>query len=182
MNTTVADLLDVDFPSEVAASLQAHELPAEALVLELTESSVMSDPARILSVLTQLGELGIELSLDDFGTGYSSLAHLRELPVGEVKIDRSFVMQMNSDATDAAIVYATVQLAHRLGSASSRRASRTPRPGKRSRQLGCELVQGYFLSRPVPATELELQLAEPRRVQPLAQARRRASTWVAPVE
>ena len=161
VNTTVADLLDVDFPHQVAAMLDANSLPPAALVLELTESSVMSDPVRIGSVLSQLGELGIQLSLDDFGTGYSSLAHLRELPVGEVKIDRSFVTQMNDDATDAAIVHATVQLAHRLGIRVVAEGVEDRQTWEALKKLGCELVQGYFLSVPLPALELEHQLADP---------------------
>ncbi len=116
VNTTVADLQDTSFPAEVAAMLADHGLPPEALVLEVTENMVLADPVRIGDVLAQLGELGLGLSLDDFGTGYSSLTHLKSLPVGEVKIDRSFVARMTSDPVDAAIVEATIQLAHSIGS------------------------------------------------------------------
>ena len=94
-------------------------------MLEVTENMVLADPVRIGDVLAQLGELGLGLSLDDFGTGYSSLTHLKSLPVGEVKIDRSFVGRMTSDPVDAAIVQATIQLAHTSASGWSRRASRT---------------------------------------------------------
>jgi predicted signal transduction protein with EAL and GGDEF domain len=155
VNTTVADLLDTEFPAEVAAALAARGLPAEALVLEVTESSVLSDPARIGNVLAQLGELGIGLSLDDFGTGHSSLTDLKSLPVGEVKIDRSFVQQMCTEPTDAAIVHATIQLAHRLGIRAVAEGVEDEPTWHSLNQLGCQLVQGYALSRPVPAAALE---------------------------
>jgi diguanylate cyclase len=155
INTTVADLLDADFPREVAASLAAHGLPPDALVLEVTESSVLSDPGRIGNILAQLGELGIRLSLDDFGTGYSSLAHLKTLPVGEVKVDRSFVAKMCTEVTDAAIVYATIELAHKLGIRVVAEGVEDEATWQALDELGCELIQGYVLSRPLPADELE---------------------------
>jgi diguanylate cyclase (GGDEF)-like protein len=155
VNATVADLQDTGFPAEVAATLVEHGLPPEALVLEVTENMVLADPVRIGDVLAQLGELGLGLSLDDFGTGYSSLTHLKALPVGEVKIDRSFVGRMTSDPVDAAIVEATIQLAHSIG-------SRVVAEGIEDRVTWsslvanrCELVQGYALSKPLPAAELE---------------------------
>ncbi|HWF73324.1 MAG TPA: bifunctional diguanylate cyclase/phosphodiesterase [Solirubrobacteraceae bacterium] len=164
INTTVADLLDADFPREVAAALEAHGLPPDALVLEVTESSVLSDPGRIGNILAQLGELGIRLSLDDFGTGYSSLAHLKSYPVGEVKVDRSFVSRMCTDMTDAAIVYATIELAHKLGIRVVAEGVEDEETWQALAGLGCELVQGYVLSRPLPADELEQVLnAQPAR-------------------
>jgi diguanylate cyclase (GGDEF)-like protein len=155
VNTTVADLLDADFPREVAAALAARGLPPDVLVLEVTESSVLSDPVRIGNILAQLGELGIRLSLDDFGTGYSSLAHLKTLPVGEVKVDRSFVARMCSDETDAAIVDATIDLAHKLGIRVVAEGVEDEDTWDALDGLGCELIQGYLFSRPVPACELE---------------------------
>jgi diguanylate cyclase (GGDEF)-like protein len=161
VNTTVADLLDLDFPREVAEALATHGLPAEALVLEVTESSVLSDPVRIGNVLAQLGELGIGLSLDDFGTGYSSLAHLKSLPVGELKIDRSFVQRMCTDATDAAIVYGTIQLAHKLGIRVVAEGVEDEQTWTALNNLGCPLIQGYALSRPLPADQLEQHFVSP---------------------
>jgi diguanylate cyclase (GGDEF)-like protein len=155
VNTTVADLLDVSFPTEVGAVLAAHGLPPDVLVLEVTENSVLSDPARIGNTLAQLGELGIRLSLDDFGTGYSSLAHLKSLPVGEVKVDRSFVSRMCTDVRDAAIVYATIELAHKLGIRVVAEGVEDEDTWAALGKLGCELVQGYVLSPPIPADELE---------------------------
>ncbi len=167
VNTTVADLLDAQFPVEVAATLQAHGLPPEALVLEVTENMVLADPVRIGDVLAQLGELGLGLSLDDFGTGYSSLTHLKSLPVGEVKIDRSFVGRMTSDPVDAAIVEATIQLAHSIGSRVVAEGIEDHTTWSSLVANRCELVQGYALSRPLPAAELEgLLRAEPVPTEP----------------
>jgi diguanylate cyclase len=162
VNTTVADLLDTHFPDEVAATLAEHGLPPEVLVLEVTENMVLSDPVRIGDVLAKLGELGLGLSLDDFGTGYSSLTHLKALPVGEVKIDRSFVARMTSDPVDAAIVEATIQLAHSIGSRVVAEGIEDQLTWSSLVANHCELVQGYALSRPLPAAELEQLLrAEP---------------------
>ncbi len=155
VNTTVADLLDTEFPGEVAATLAQYDLPPEVLVLEVTENMVLADPVRIGDVLAQLGELGLGLSLDDFGTGYSSLTHLKALPVGEVKIDRSFVGRMTSDPVDAAIVEATIQLAHSIGSRVVAEGIEDQVTWSSLVANHCELVQGYALSRPLPAAELE---------------------------
>jgi diguanylate cyclase (GGDEF)-like protein len=158
VNTTVADLLDADFPGEVAAALAGRGLAPDTLVLEVTETAVLADPVRIGNVLAALDERGIGLSLDDFGTGYSSLTHLKSLPVGEVKIDRSFVSRMCTDATDAAIVYATIQLAGKLGIRVVAEGVEDEATWNALRELGCDVIQGYLLSRPLPAAELEPQL------------------------
>ncbi len=162
VNTTVADLQDTKFPEEVAAMLAAHGLPPEVLVLEVTENMVLADPVRVGDVLAQLGELGLGLSLDDFGTGYSSLTHLKALPVGEVKIDRSFVGRMTADPVDAAIVEATIRLAHSIGIRVVAEGIEDQATWRSLVANRCELVQGYALSRPLPAAELEgLLRAEP---------------------
>ncbi len=158
VNTTVADLLDDDFPAEVALALQQRGLPPDSLVLEIKESSVLSDPVRIGDVLGRLGELGNELSLDHFGTGYSSLSHLRALPVREVKLDRSFVSWMCIDKTDAAIVFAMIQLAHKLGMRVVAEGVEDAETWRVLGDLGCELIQGFALARPVPGAEFESQL------------------------
>jgi diguanylate cyclase (GGDEF)-like protein len=155
VNTTVADLLDVDFPREVVAALAVRGLPHEALVLEVTETSILSDPGRIGGVLAQLREFGIALSLDDFGTGYSTLTHLKSLPVAEVKIDRSFIARMCTDATDAAIVQGTIKLAHTLGVRVVAEGLEDEETWERLKGLDCDLIQGYVLSRPVPGPDLE---------------------------
>jgi diguanylate cyclase (GGDEF)-like protein len=163
VNTTVADLLDVTFPDEIEAALARHGVPAEALVLEVTESSVLADPDRIGAVMQRLCELGVELSLDDFGTGYSSLAHLKALPVRELKIDRSFVSRMCSDATDSAIVYALIQLARKLDIRLVAEGVEDRWTLDALRVLDCDLIQGYLISRPLPAAEIESQLESQRR-------------------
>jgi diguanylate cyclase (GGDEF)-like protein len=159
VNTTVADLLDVAFPREVLKALRARELSPEALVLEITETSVLSDPRRIGDVLAQLREFGIGLSLDDFGTGYSSLTHLQSLPVGEVKLDRSFIARMCIDTRDAAIVQAMIQLSHTLGIRVVAEGLEDEETWQALDGLDCDFVQGYVLSRPVPGAELEQRLS-----------------------
>jgi diguanylate cyclase (GGDEF)-like protein len=154
VNITAADLLDTGFPSELDEELSSRGLPAEALVLEVTETSILSDPERMGNVLAQIGESGIRLSLDDFGTGYSSLAHLKSLPVGEVKIDRSFVSRMCSDPTDMAIVFATVQLAAKLGMSVVAEGVEDMETWEALCDLDCPTIQGYVFSRPQPAGEL----------------------------
>ena len=163
VNTTVADLQDTQFPAEVAETLEAHGLPPEVLVLEVTENMVLADPVRVGDVLAQLGELGLGLSLDDFGTGFSSLTHLKSLPVGEVKIDRSFVGRMTTDPVDAAIVQATIQLAHSIGIRVVAEGIEDQVTWSSLVANRCELVQGYALSRPLPALDLDALL----RAQPL---------------
>jgi len=154
VNFAVADLLDVELPVEVAAALERHRLPPAALVIEVTESSVFSDLERIRDVLVRLDELGVSLSLDDFGTGFSSLGHLKSLPIGEVKIDRSFVAEMSSNAADAAIVQATIELALNLGKRVVAEGVEDEATWRRLAAAGCHMIQGYECSRPLPAKEL----------------------------
>ena len=159
VNTCVADLRDLSFPAEVADALAAHHLPPAALVLEVTESSVLSDPVRVGEVLGRLRALGVRIALDDFGTGYSSLAHLRTLTVEHVKIDRSFVTGMRDQPADDAIVYATVELAHKLGLTVVAEGVEDELTWRALSSLGCDHVQGYVLGRPMPAADFERRLA-----------------------
>jgi diguanylate cyclase (GGDEF)-like protein len=161
VNVTAADLLDTDFPNELQVALASRGLPTNALVLEVTETCILLDPERMGNVLATIGESGIRLSLDDFGTGYSSLAHLKALPVGEVKIDRSFVSRMCSDETDMAIVFATVQLAGKLGMSVVAEGVEDDATWRALSGLGCELIQGYGFSKPRPAEELVELLPTP---------------------
>jgi diguanylate cyclase (GGDEF)-like protein len=154
VNATVADLLDLDFPGEVAGALRRHRLEPRSLVIEVTEGSFLSDPVRIDGVLTRLRDLGVGLSLDDFGTGFSSLTHLRTLPVHEVKIDRSFVAPMQSDEADAAIVGSTIALAHALGMRVIAEGVEDEATWRALAALGCDLVQGFELAPPLPADQL----------------------------
>ena len=162
VNVSVQDLLDVAFPDEVAAALARHGVDPSLLVLEVTETSIMSDPVRISDVLGRLGELGVGLSLDDFGTGYSSLVHLKTLPVSEVKIDRGFVSGMRAGATDREIVRAAIMLARNLGLSAVAEGVEDQETWQALRDLGCTLIQGYHLARPLHASDVEAFLDEPR--------------------
>ena len=114
----------------------------------------MADPARMTHALASMGRLGVDLSLDDFGTGYSSLVHLKRLPVSEIKVDRSFVQRMTTDADDAAIVRSIVDLAHSLGLRVVAEGVETVETWRALEALGCDLAQGYLISRPMPGDEV----------------------------
>jgi len=129
-------------------------VPAERLILEITESTIMADPQRALGVLTRLSEMGIRLSIDDFGVGYSSLSYLKRLPVDEIKIDRSFVAQMADDEDDAFIVRSTIDLGRNLGLSVVAEGVETEAVWNELSELGCDYAQGWFLGRPMPAADL----------------------------
>ncbi|MEA2179551.1 MAG: diguanylate cyclase, partial [Solirubrobacteraceae bacterium] len=154
VNTSASTLLDIRFPDDVAELLKGWDPPPGALSLELTEETIMTDPARAQDILARLSELGIELSLDDFGTGYSSLSMLKRLPVRELKIDRSFVMDLLDDPGNAAIVRSTVDLAHNLGLRCVAEGVENAESWDLLAEWGCDRAQGYHLSRPVPQQEL----------------------------
>jgi diguanylate cyclase (GGDEF)-like protein len=154
VNLTGRNLHDPGFPVDVARVLEAWDVPARHLVLEITENSVMADPARVIGVLKALREMGVELALDDFGTGYSSLAYLKRLPVHELKIDKSFVMNMSGDESDAVIVQSTIGLARNLRLRVVAEGVEDKDSWDELAALGCDVAQGYYLSRPAPAAEL----------------------------
>jgi diguanylate cyclase len=158
VNVSFTDLLDAQFPLEVVTALAQHDLDPSALIIEVTESAIMSDGTRVGDVLARISEFGVGISLDDFGTGYSSLTHLRTLPVSEVKIDRSFVKRMRSESTVDAIVRATIQLAHDLGMGVVAEGVEDDETWETLDRLGCELIQGYALSRPLAAGEVQAVL------------------------
>jgi EAL domain-containing protein (putative c-di-GMP-specific phosphodiesterase class I) len=115
---------------------------------------MLANPTRAKAILTELSQLGIRLSIDDFGTGYSSLSYLRQLPVDEIKIDRSFVMNMSEQADDAVIVRSTVDLGRNLGLDVVAEGVESLELWNRLRDLGCNIAQGYYLSRPLPSHQL----------------------------
>jgi diguanylate cyclase (GGDEF)-like protein/PAS domain S-box-containing protein len=154
VNLSTRNLLDRDFPNQVAALLKRWGMGPEWLELEVTESSMLANPTRAKAVLNELSALGLRLSIDDFGTGYSSLSYLRQLPVDEIKIDRSFVMGMGEQAGDAVIVRSTVDLGRNLGLEVVAEGVETLDSWNTLRALGCNTAQGYFLSKPVAADEL----------------------------
>ena len=154
VNLSARSLLDTDLPDEIEGLLRTTRVPAGRLTLEVTESSVMAEPVRAASVLDRLHALGLHLSIDDFGTGYSSLSYLQRLPVDEIKIDRSFVQRMAADRNDDVIVRSTVDLGHNLGLWVVAEGVEDEESCARLTALGCDAVQGYWLSRPVPGAEI----------------------------
>jgi diguanylate cyclase len=154
VNVSARRLLDLTFPDEVAAALATWEVPARLLVVEITESTIMADPAHALEVLGRLNEMGVQLSIDDFGTGYSSMAYLKSLPVHELKVDRSFVSQMLRNSSDAVIVHSTVDLGRNLGLRVVAEGVEDSLTLEHLDLLGCHAAQGYHISRPVAADDL----------------------------
>jgi diguanylate cyclase (GGDEF)-like protein len=154
LNVSVRSLLDRRFPEEVEKLLARHGIDGKSLTLELTESSLMVDPEVAKKTMRQLAELGVSVAIDDFGTGYSSLAYLTDLPIGELKIDKSFVRAMGSDARNAIVVRSTIELAHNLGLRTVAEGIEDAFTFERLRALGCELAQGFHMSKPLPAAGL----------------------------
>jgi diguanylate cyclase len=154
VNLSVQNLLDVRTPHHVAEALELHGVPPEALTLEVTERLLVADPRRAADVLTDLRRLGVRLALDDFGTGYSSLEHLKRLPVDELKVDKSFVLRMDEDAADRAIVASTVALAHALGLRVVAEGVESATSAAVLASIGCDLAQGFHFSPPVPAERI----------------------------
>ncbi len=159
VNLTEADLADPLLVDRVSAACAAAELPAALLRLELTETIASSVAADALRELAALRELGHDLLLDDFGTGYSSLASLRDLPLDEVKLDRSFLLDL-AEGRGEAMVGATILLAHRVGLRIVAEGVETEEVLDMLRQLGCDSVQGFLLHRPAPAAEVSARLRE----------------------
>ncbi len=160
VNLSVRNLLDRDLPKEIERLLNNYGLPPEALQLEITESMIMSDPERALSTVTRLSRLGARLSVDDFGTGYSSLANLRKMPIDELKIDRSFVSPMLVNESDLIIVRSTINLGHDLGLNVIAEGVEDNPTLEQLATLGCDLAQGYHVSKPMPADAFNNWLTE----------------------
>jgi diguanylate cyclase (GGDEF)-like protein len=160
VNLSVRSLLDADLVTDLARLLRHWNVSPGSLQLEITESSIMADPTRSLATLTKLSEMGVGLSIDDFGTGYSSLSHLKRLPVDEIKIDKSFVMGMIDDENDAVIVRSIIDLGRNLGLRVVAEGVENTAMMRRLRVLGCDVAQGYGLSRPLPAPVLDDWLVE----------------------
>nr|WP_275585612.1 EAL domain-containing protein [Blastococcus saxobsidens] len=159
VNLSTRSLQDPTLVDEVAELLLRHDVPADRLTLEVTESSVMADPGRAVGMLHQLRGLGVRLSIDDFGTGYSSLAYLQRLPVQEVKIDRSFISALGRGADDVAIVRAIVDLGRHLGLDVVAEGVEDQATWELLTSMGCHLVQGWHLARAMPMQELPGWLA-----------------------
>ncbi len=160
VNLSTRNLLDVHLPDTVRELLARWEVPARLLELEITESTILADPVRAMQILARLHEMDIRLAIDDFGTGYSSLAYLKRLPVDELKIDKSFILGMEESENDAVIVRSTIDLGRNLGLRVVAEGVESATAWNRLASLGCDVAQGYYLSRPVPAEQLTEWLRE----------------------
>jgi len=154
INLSMHNLRDSSLPQKISDVLAKYHLPPDLLILELTESAIMSDPRHALDILNQLDTMGVRLAIDDFGTGYSSLAYLKQLPVDEIKIDKSFVLDMINDNDDLVIVRSTIDLAHNMGRKVTAEGVETQEAWNVLAEMGCDLIQGYFIARPMPADQL----------------------------
>jgi EAL domain-containing protein (putative c-di-GMP-specific phosphodiesterase class I) len=162
LNLSATSLVDIDLPDRALALLAAQGVPPSALQLEITEEFLMVDRTEARAILTRLRNSGIQISIDDFGTGYSSLSYLRELPIDEVKLDRSFIFPMVDDARAAALVASTISLAHSLGLRIVAEGVETLVAYDELKRLGCDQAQGYYMCRPVPAAEFDHWLSTRR--------------------
>jgi diguanylate cyclase (GGDEF)-like protein len=154
VNLSTRDLLDQDLPNKFKDILDRHKLSPASFCLEITESAIMDDPIRAQQTLERLHAMGVDLSIDDFGTGYSSLAYLKRLPVDELKIDKSFVLNMENDIGDTKIVRSTIDLGHNMGLRVVAEGIESDAVWRLLAALGCDQGQGYFMCRPIPGDKL----------------------------
>jgi diguanylate cyclase (GGDEF)-like protein len=155
VNLSASSLVDDSLPDQVASMLAARGVPPSGLQLEITEEFLMADRDRARSILARLRDSGVQISVDDYGTGYGSLSYLLDLPIDELKLDRSFVFQMADDARAAALVASTIALAHSLDLRIVAEGVETGVVFTELRRLGCDQAQGYFMSRPVSAVDFD---------------------------
>lgn len=160
INLSARNLMENAFPQCIEQTLSAHGLPAERLEIEITESTLISDPERTLMVIHRINNLGVRFAIDDFGTGYSSLAYLKRLPIQTLKIDRSFIRDLLSDDQDAMIVRSTLDLAHNFGLSVVAEGVEDEATLQELKRLHCEQVQGFLFSKPLPVAEFEQWLRQ----------------------
>lgn len=160
VNLSARDLQDMELPGRVLDLLAGSGVAPQRLTLEITESAVMANTSDALAILTELDRMGITIAIDDFGTGYSSLACLKQLPVDKLKIDKSFVMDMENNDNDAVIVRSTIELAHNLGLKVIAEGVETRAAWDTLTILGCDSSQGFLMGKPIPADKLEIWLRE----------------------
>jgi EAL domain-containing protein (putative c-di-GMP-specific phosphodiesterase class I) len=161
VNISTLSLLDPDFPGVITGLLASFDIPAaEYLILEITETSIIADPERAMDILLRLSRMGVRISIDDFGTGYSTLGYLKKMPACELKIDKSFVLDMLTNEQDAVIVNAIVQLGHNLGLKVIAEGVETEEVAAALQVMGCDLLQGFGVKRPASAEELTPWLQE----------------------
>ncbi|HXW35193.1 MAG TPA: GGDEF domain-containing phosphodiesterase, partial [Acidimicrobiales bacterium] len=160
VNVSARNLGRPRFANSVVETLRNLGLPARRLIVEITETALLADPARAATVLAELDEAGVEVSLDDFGRGQTSLGYLSTLPVHELKIDRGFVTDMLDDRSHATIVHSVVDLGHNLSLRVVAEGVETEDVLDALRQTGCDLAQGFFFAKPMPLEQLSCDLAE----------------------
>jgi EAL domain-containing protein (putative c-di-GMP-specific phosphodiesterase class I) len=159
INISAVDLLDPHFLAYVESQLKHYNLPPQTIVLEVTESAVMDDPEKAIAILSQFNEMGVNLSIDDFGTGYSSMAQLKRLPVHELKIDKSFVLDVVNSEDDKIIVRSTIELAHNMHLKVVAEGVESLAVLNLLHDLNCDSAQGFYLSKPVAAQIFEKWLS-----------------------
>jgi diguanylate cyclase (GGDEF)-like protein/PAS domain S-box-containing protein len=155
VNLSARNLQDAELPIRLKALLRQYQVSPEKIILEITESFIMADPARAKEVLMEIHNMGINLSIDDFGTGYSSLAYLKTLPVNSIKIDKSFVADMANDETDSMIVRSIIFLAHNLGLKVVAEGVEDLKSWNMLESYGCDIIQGYYLQKPLVQDEFK---------------------------
>ncbi len=162
VNLSARSLLDEHLPRDVLNLLLEYDVSPALLKLEVTESAIMADPARAARLLQRLADLGVQISIDDFGVGYTSLGQLKSLPITELKIDKSFVMSMNQDTSDALIVQSVIDLGHNLGLSIVAEGVEHVGALEQLSAYGCDNAQGYHFCRPVSAVAIDDWLADHR--------------------
>ncbi len=155
VNLSARSLLDDALPQQVAESLRMTGVPAGLLELEITESALMAEPARAQRLLEMLAAMGVRLSIDDFGAGYTSLGQLKNLPVTEIKIDKSFILNMGLEPSDALIAHSIIDLGHNLGMTVLAEGVETAEALSHLSTFDCDIAQGFYLCRPVPAADFD---------------------------
>jgi EAL domain-containing protein (putative c-di-GMP-specific phosphodiesterase class I) len=163
VNVSGSQFNDPELLHKVSRIMQQENMPPNVLELEVTENIVMQDPAAAADTLKKLRALGVRIAIDDFGTGYSSLSYLKRFPLDALKIDQSFVRDLTRDPNDAAIVEASITLGKKLGLEVVAEGVETKEQFEFLRAHGCDLAQGYYVSRPLHKTELVELLREERR-------------------
>ncbi len=175
VNLSAKDLLDPNLPDIIAGVTASSGVKPEWIILEITESSIMTDPERALIVINRLNEMGFELAVDDFGTGYSSLAYLKKMPLSELKIDKSFVEDIQNSDNDAIIVKATINLAHNLGLHVTAEGVENQEILNRLKGYGCDIAQGYYFSKPLAVDAFNEWMAKMKLQKNLCGMHRKAS-------
>lgn len=153
VNISARDLIDSDLANKINSILSTHQVAHRTITLEVTESSMMDDPQRSKHTLQSLANINIRLAIDDFGTGYSSLAYLKDLPVNELKIDKSFVMHMSQSESDRIIVSSTIELAHNMGLQVVAEGIENQQTLELLQLMGCDYGQGYYMAKPMPIAD-----------------------------